>query len=62
MQLDDLNRTQLYRLYRRLYRRLGYGGMFGWDWVTLHAVNPSLYHAIRAVAYAHDHSEGAGHE
>ena len=57
MELKDLDRVQLYRLYRRLYARLPDGGCFGWDWITLRGAYPSLYYTLRSVAYAHDHAE-----
>ena len=54
MELNDLSKMQLARVYNRLYSRLGNGGMFGWDWRTLRITNPSMYLLMRSVAWAHD--------
>jgi len=54
MELSDFTATQLERIYRRLYRQAGSGGWYGWDYPTLRLTYPSLYVAIRSVAYVHD--------
>ena len=57
MELKDLTKKQLYRLYRRLYERLPDGGMFGWDWRTLYSTYPGMWLTLRSVAWAHDRAE-----
>lgn len=54
MELSDLTKKQLLRLYVHLYERLPYGGCFGWDWVTLRGAYPVLALTLRSIAYAHD--------
>jgi hypothetical protein len=49
MTLQDLTPQQLDRVYRRLYRSLPDGGMFGWDWTTLFLLYPSKAAALLGV-------------
>lgn len=46
MTLQDMTLTQLERLYRRLYARIGSGDPFGADWRTLKLSNPGLHGAL----------------
>lgn len=55
MKLQDLTHQQLRRVYNKLYSQLSSGGLYGWDWHTLHATYPSKCAAMRAVAQEHDH-------
>ena len=54
MELRDMTKTQLYRLFFRIKGQLYDGGHFGWDWRTLHSVYPSKYHLMRSIAWEHD--------
>lgn len=54
MELSDMTQAQLRRCYERLFGTLPDGGMFGWDVPTLRGAYPSLYHALRSVAWEHD--------
>ena len=57
MKLSDLTTTQLDRVYRRIYRSLPDGGMFGWDWRTLDMLYPTKADVLREILHAVDQKQ-----
>ena len=49
MTLKDLSYKQLTRLFHRVMRSAGDGGLYGWDWPTLHAVFPAKYRLLKGI-------------
>lgn len=55
MKLEDMNATQLERLYRNAHRRMSAGDgyqMFGHDWPTMRLTKPGWYITLRAILAA----------
>jgi len=54
--MNHLNKTQLYRLYRKAWERMTEGDGYqpwGYDAVTIRATKPGWYRTLKAISEAH---------
>ena len=49
MDLQSYTTYQLFRIYNKIWDRIGSGGCFGWDLVTLKIIHPHFYYTLSII-------------